>query len=63
VFGQTAWIESKHDPSFTATNENPPFESRRVRTHPLTVTVSPTGTFPFSASTIMTSAIGLFLRE
>ena len=57
MFGATTWIESKHEPSLIARNENPPFESRRVRTHPFTVTCSPAGTFPDNACAMDTSAI------
>src|SRR3954469_16335582 len=56
-------MESKQEPSFTATKEKPPLLSRRVRTQPLTVTCSPTATFPLSASEIETLAIGKILRE
>src|SRR6266480_7944384 len=50
-------MESKQDPSLMATNETPAFESRRVRTHPLTVTIWSTPAFPESASAIDTSGM------
>jgi hypothetical protein len=42
-----------------ATNENPPLESRRVRTHPFTLTSPPTGARPARASAMETSGIGV----
>ena len=38
-------------------NDSPAFESRRVRTHPRTVTWVPDGTFPFNIDATSTSAI------
>src|SRR5512144_1085465 len=38
-------------------NESPAFESRRVRTHPFTVTWLPGGTFPFSNEATSTPVI------
>ena len=57
LFGQTAWIESKHDPSLIARNENPPLLSRRVRTQPLMVTSSFSPGFPARACATDTSAM------
>src|SRR5687768_6550848 len=54
-------MPSKAEPSWTLTKEKPPLESRRVRTHPLTVTVSPAATLPRIKSTIAWSDIGGFL--
>src|SRR5687767_8953044 len=51
---------SKQEPSWRAMKEKPAFESRRVRTQPLTVTVLLTGASPLSASAIETSMIDPF---
>ena len=48
-------MESKQDPSWTDTNENPALESRRVRTQPCMVTLAPLGKFPLSAFFILTA--------
>ena len=47
-----AWIGSKQEPSYTAKNDKPAFESRRVRTQPRTETSSPTATLPERISEI-----------
>src|SRR3954470_13873316 len=54
-------MESKHDPSLTVMNENPPLLSRRVRTQPLIVTPEPSPGAPASASLIDTSLMKISL--
>src|ERR1700674_4835153 len=46
VFGATTCTGWNDDPSDRCTNEMPAFESRRVRTQPLTVTAASSGASP-----------------
>src|SRR5262245_19172615 len=48
---------ARHEPSLTSKKLNPPFESRRVRIQPCTVTVLPTASDLRAAKTVILSIV------
>ena len=55
---QTTWIEARHDPSLSSTNNVAPFmASRNVLTQPATTTVAPTACAPRPSSSLSRSRL------